>query len=107
MRFPRPHKYSARKTVVDNIAFASRAEARRYQELKLLEHAGYIKNLESQPCYDLVINGVKVGKYVADFRYVQDGRTVVEDVKGMKTAVYRLKAKMVKAIHGVTVKETA
>lgn len=107
MRFPAQHKYSAKRTEVDGITFDSKAEAARYQNLRLLERAGLISHLELQVRYDFAINGVKLGYYLCDFRYVQDGETVVEDVKGMKTPVYRLKAKLMKALYGITVKETA
>lgn len=105
-------KYGAVPTDVDGIRFASKAEARRYGELSLMEYAGEIHELELQPAYDLVVNGVKIGKYVADFRYVlaDTGAVVVEDVKGgnaTKTPVYRLKAKLVRALYGVEISEVA
>ena len=96
------NKYNAKKTSVDGITFDSKAEARRYQELKLLERGGVIRNLELQPKYELMPAFVDVtGKkqramhYVADFRYVDErGVTVVEDVKGVETAVFKLKRKL-------------
>jgi hypothetical protein len=100
-------KYGAIRTEVDGITFASKAEARRYAELRLLRDAGAIYDLTLQPRFDLSVNGVKIGTYVADFRYV-DGETheiLVEDVKGVRTPVYRLKAKLVKALYGITVQE--
>ena len=103
-------KYHAVPTEIDGIRFASKAEARRYQELSLLESGGAIRELELQPAYDLIVNGVKVGRYVGDFRYWDNERNVavVEDVKGgnaTKTPVYRLKRKLVQAIHGITISE--
>lgn len=99
-------KYRNVKTVVNGIEFASKKEARRYSELRLLERGGLIQDLELQVKYPLVINGIKVGSYIADFRY-QEGHTVkVEDTKGMKTPVYRLKAKLMKALYGITILET-
>lgn len=101
--------------MVDNIRFDSKREAARYKELKLLERAGQIRNLALQVPYDLVVNGQKVGRYVADFRYRRvsppksdwDYRhPVVEDVKGMKTPVYNLKKKLMKALHGIEILET-
>ena len=53
-----------------------------------------------------MIKGVKVGFYKADFRYMQDGELIVEDVKGMKTPIYNLKKKMIKAIYGIEILET-
>jgi hypothetical protein len=58
-----------------------------------------------QPRFPIEINGRKVCTYIADFSYNSYGSRVVEDVKGMKTATYRLKAKLVEAVHGVTVVE--
>lgn len=102
----RRNKYGAVRTEVDGIVFASRAEARHYGRLKILERAGEITDLELQPKYDLHVNGVKVAYYKADFRYVtRDGQTVVEDVKGVKTPVYRLKKKMLKAEYGIDIQE--
>jgi hypothetical protein len=99
-------KFKSRKTTVDGIEFHSTKEARRYSELRLLERSGAILRLELQPRYDFVLNGVKLGFYKADFRYVENGQIVVEDVKGMTTPMYNLKAKMMRAFHGVTIRET-
>jgi|SRR6186997_866181 len=108
-------KYAAVPTVVDGVRFASKKEARRYAELRLLEQAGQIRELELQPVYVLHVSQAahpfvraSVGKYVADFRYREgpQGLLVVEDVKGCKTPVYRLKKRMVAAEYGVIVRET-
>ena len=101
-----PLKYRAQPTTVDGIRFASKREAARYCELRLMERAGHIRNLELQPRYPMVVNGLTVCVYVADFRYVAaDGRAVVEDVKGVRTPAYVIKAKLMKALHGVEVSE--
>jgi hypothetical protein len=100
------HKYHAIPTEIDGIRFDSKSEAIRYQELKLLERAGEISNLELQPKYSIDINGKHICNYVADFRYLDRGVLVVEDVKGMKTPVYRLKKKMVEAAYGIVITET-
>lgn len=105
-------KYGAIPTEVDGIRFASRAEARRYGVLRLLEAAGEIADLELQPSFELVVNGVKVATYRADFRYrdVATGETVVEDVKGGRatvTPVYRLKRRLVLALYGIEIKEVS
>jgi len=102
----RKSKYGAVKTEVDGIVFDSKKEARRYLELKTMEKAGVISALELQPSFDLVVNGVKIGKYKGDFRYVVNGTYVVEDCKGMKTPVYRLKKKLMLALHSITILET-
>ena len=99
-------KYRAQKTTLDGIAFDSKGEAQRYAMLKLEQRAGLISDLELQPEFEFKINGEKICKYKADFRYVRDGETVVEDFKGMKTPLYRIKAKMFRATYGFAVTET-
>lgn len=100
-------KYSAVKTRVDGISFDSKKEARRYKELKILEKADEIKSLELQPRFLLQekfkYNGKTIRKieYIADFRYIDEkGNTIVEDVKGMKTEVYKIKKKIFLKIYG-------
>ena len=100
------NKYRAIKTIVDDITFDSKKEAKRYTQLKLLVKAGVVTKLELQPRYDLIINTVKCGFYKADFRYFENGKEVIEDVKGMKTPVYNLKKKLIKAIYGIEIFET-
>lgn len=98
-------KYRSIKTVVDNITFASKKEALRYQDLKLLQKAKVINSLVLQPVFTIAINGQKICDYIADFSYVEDGKLIVEDVKGVKTPVYKLKKKLVKALHQVEIQE--
>ena len=102
-------KYHNRRTEIDGITFASKREASRYAELKLLQRIGEIVELECQPRYPLTLNGVKLATYVADFRYrrVVSGEIVVEDVKSKPTItdVYRLKKKLMLAIHGIELNE--
>ena len=97
------HKYrvtTADKRTMDNIVFDSKAEMTRYAELKLLLKANLISDLELQPVYLLQGKFRKSGRtiraihYKADFRYIENGKTVIEDVKGMKTQVYNIKKKM-------------
>lgn len=99
-------KYGAQPVEVDGRRFASKREAARYLLLKARAAAGEIEGLELQPRYPLVVNGVKVAVYVADFRYREAGTLVVEDTKGFRTPIYRLKRKLMKAIHGIDVRET-
>jgi hypothetical protein len=101
-------KYGNKKTTVDGIVFDSRAEARRYQELKLLERAGEIFGLKRQQQFPIIINGMKVCTYIADFTYsdLRKGRDVVEDHKGFPTPQYALKKKLMKAVHGIEILET-
>lgn len=100
-------KYGAKPKTVHGRRFDSQAEARRYQQLLILGLAGDLQNLELQPTYPLVVNGVKVGTYRADFAYdcVDTGARVVEDVKGLPTPVYRLKKRLVRALHGIDIQE--
>lgn len=108
-------KYKAVKTTVDGITFDSKKEAARYSELKLMEQAGDIRHLILQPRYELSVTfhmlggesmEVPIGYYVADFRYTdRDANTVVEDVKGMKTPMYRWKKRHVEAQYGIEIRE--
>jgi len=100
------NKYGAKRTIVDGIVFDSKREAARYVALRTLLRAGKISGLQLQPKYDLTVNGVKLGKYIADFMYVENGSVIVEDSKGFKTPVYRLKKKLLKALYGVEIRET-
>lgn len=103
----RRHKYNAVPTTVDGIRFASKSEATRYAELKLLERAGKIRNLALQPKFPLVVNGIEVAQYWADFKYFEGNETVVEDRKGFETDVFKLKRKLFEAIYpGITFKVT-
>ena len=99
-------KYKAKKTVVDGITFDSKKEAARYVELKMMERAGEITDLELQPKFTLqkkykngVGKAIREVYYIADFQYKQNGETVIEDVKGMRTDVYKLKKKMFEWIY--------
>jgi len=103
---PWKSKYKAQPVVIDGVRFASKKEGARYLQLKLLEKSGHIKNLELQPRYDFIINGVNCGYYKADFRYFKDQKRIVEDVKGVRTPVYALKCKLVKALYNVEILET-
>lgn len=98
-------KYNAKRVECDGITFASIREAKRYKELKLLEKAGVIHNLELQPEFPISINGIKCFTYKGDFVYFDDNKRVVEDVKGMKTPIYRLKKKCVEAYYSIKIVE--
>lgn len=102
------HKYNAQKTVIDGIRFDSKAEAEYYLQLKLLQKAGEIVSIELQPEFELLPaeKGKRAVKYVADFLVTySDGREEIIDVKGVKTAVYRLKKRWVEHKYGIQVKE--
>lgn len=108
-------KYRNKPTVIDGIRFASRAEGRRYTELKLLERAGVITGLKLQPRFQLLdayrngagkrIRGIT---YTADFEYIEDGKRIIEDVKSRatKTQAYGLRKKLFeKRHHPLTITE--
>ncbi len=119
------NKYRAQKATIDGITFDSKKEARRWQELKLLEAAGQIRDLNRQVKFDLKAyrasinhpaqpikirsagfpNG-RLATWTADFTYVEDGKWTVEDVKGMDTPVSRLKRAIVEAMLGIEVRIT-
>ena len=120
-------KYKAKKASVDGIEFDSRKEANRYCELKLLQRAGKIQNLELQKAFELIpaqreadtigkrggiIKGKVIEKavfYRADFVYTENGETVVEDVEGYKGggayAVFTIKRKLLLYKYGIKIKE--
>lgn len=121
-------KYGAHPQVIDGIRFDSTKEASRYRELRILEHAGQIRDLEIHPRFPIDVvtlwrEGrwtwattrteapaiVPCGVYTADFRYhdVTTGAVVVEDVKSgpTKTTAYRLRKRLVEAIHGIQITE--
>nr|DAH85054.1 MAG TPA: Endonuclease [Caudoviricetes sp.] len=124
----RRRKYGNTRITVDGIQFDSKREAARYQELKLLERAGVISFLQRQTKFQLIpdqhapSNAVytkgprkgqrKPGKllehecsYIADFCYIQNGETVVEDAKGYRTEVYRIKKKLMLERYGIQIRE--
>lgn len=96
------NKYKNQKVTVDGHPFDSIREANRYKDLKLMERAGAIKDLELQPKFELLPTirteheTLRKTVYKADFKYfdVNADHEVVEDVKGFKTDVYKLKKKM-------------
>lgn len=106
-------KYHNQKTVIDGITFDSKHEGHRYWELKMMERAGEIRDLQLQYPFEL-LPAQKEGKkcveravkYVADFVYYdKNGNLVVEDAKGVKTELYRLKKKMLRYFKGIEIKE--
>lgn len=85
--------------------FDSKSEYRRWDYLQTLENAGEIAGLRRQIPFELRVNGMLVCKYVADFVYIDGkGETVVEDVKGVVTREFRIKQKLMRALHGIDVK---
>ena len=119
-------KYNNKKVVVNGIKFDSQKEAKRYQELSLLEKAGVISDLQMQvkflliPAqYEIVERFGKKGQklqsgtkcvekecsYYADFVYKQGNNTIVEDTKGFKTPEYIIKRKFMLFKYGIRIKE--
>ena len=118
-----PGKYHNKRTTVDGITFDSLKEAKRWKELLLMLKSGAIQDLQRQVRFVLIPSqrepdtigkkgGVHKGKllerecvYIADFVYKENGKTVVEDTKGMRTTEYVIKRKMMLYIHGIKIKE--
>ena len=98
-------KYRAKSITIDGFFFPSLKEGRRYMDLKILLRAGKISELVRQPVFEIVMNGIKCGEYWADFGYLENGQRKVEDVKGFKTDVYKLKKKLVEAQYGIQIIE--
>ena len=99
------NKFHAQRAEVDGITFDSKKEAARYGELKLLLKAGEITDLELQVTYPMIVNKQKVCSYRTDFRYTEKGKQIVEDVKGIRTSLYGLKKKLLKACYGIEISE--
>ena len=112
------NKYGNKKIVMDGEKFDSLKEAGRYQELKLLERTGKITDLQRQVSFELIpvqrdYTGKVIEKkcsYIADFVYqekesIGESHIVVEDVKGKKTEVYKIKKKLMLHVHGIRIKE--
>lgn len=107
-------KYHARRTTVDGITFDSKREADRYLVLKSMEEDGTIEDLRRQvryeltPAFDVDGRHYRPVFYIADFTYTdrETGEEIVEDVKGMRTDVYKLKSKLFARRYGKVIKET-
>ena len=107
-------KYKNKKVMIDGIKFDSKKEANRYQELKLMQRAGIIRDLQRQVKYVLIPSqkgddGRVIERpctYIADFVYIDEkGKTVVEDTKGYRTNDFKIKRKLMLYIHGVKINE--
>lgn len=91
-------KYHAKRCMVDRERFDSKLEAGRFGSLKLMERAGAISHLMRQVRFPLLVGGVKIGDYVADFTYLDGSHTqVIEDAKGVLTPLCRWKLKHMEA----------
>lgn len=104
-RLPGRSKYGAQPAERNGEKFDSQAEARRYDELCLLQKAGDITRLVTHPVYSLRVNSIEICRYEADFEYLRGGQRVVEDVKGVRTDAYKIKARLMLACHGIAIVE--
>lgn len=105
-------KYRSKKIEYNGMTFDSKKELRRYNELKVLERVGEISHLQRQVKFVLIPTQIIKGKllekecsYYADFVYEENGETVVEDVKGMRTTEYVIKRKLMLYVHNIKIKE--
>jgi hypothetical protein len=104
-------KYNAAGERVDGIFFHSKAESVRYLQLKAMQERGEIESLILQPSYECVVKNHKITTYRSDFKYCviddrgQTTKTVIEDVKGMVTDIYKIKKKLVEACFDVKIIE--
>ena len=107
-KFKKSSKFGAKKTMVDGITFDSKWESERYGQVKAMERGGIVTDLELQVKYDIVINDIKICKYIADFVYKEESpdgkiKEIVEDAKGFETPEFKLKKKLMKAVHGIDI----
>jgi hypothetical protein len=103
------NKYGAKKvTAPDGEKFDSMKEYQRWGVLKLMQRAGMISDLKRQARFELIPKqeGETACTYIADFTYYQNGKYIVEDVKGCKTDVYKIKRKLMLWVHGIRIQET-
>lgn len=101
-------KYRNKKTSIGGITFDSAKEARRWQELLLLQRAGQITDLTRQKRHRLIVEGKLICTYISDASYIENGVEVDEDTKSpvtRKLPVYRLKAKLFEALMGRAIRE--
>jgi hypothetical protein len=108
MKIPAGNKYKNVKTPLDGHTFDSKREAGEFALLKLRERAGEVSEIELQPTFPLVVNGVKIGRFTADFRFVDhiEKRRRVIDVKSPPTAkntAFRLRKKLAEALYGIEI----
>ena len=103
----RRNKFNARRTAGrDGVVYDSKREAERASELQLLQAGGKISDLVPQVLFLLEVNGVHICDYRADFVYTESGNRIVEDCKGFRTREYKIKKALMKAVHGIEIRET-
>lgn len=103
-------KFGNTKVTIKGEVYDSKKEAERHRQLRLLEAGGRIRNLRRQVKYLLIVNGVRIASYTADYVYEELAKDVwtevVEDVKGFPNDRWPMKKKLMKACHGIVVRET-
>ena len=105
---PAQSKFGNKRVEFDGFWFDSKAEANHYAQLKQLHRGGVITELVVHPVFRLEISGFLICKYIADFEYHRDGVRYVVDVKSEPTRkhpVYRLKKRLLFALHGIEITE--
>lgn len=99
-------KYKSISVILDGIFFRSTKEGNRYIELRFKQKMGLISELKLQVPFELIVEGILIEKYIADFTYIENGIFIVEDTKGKKLSDYRRKKKWMKNIYGIEIKES-
>ncbi len=100
----RRSKYGNKKVTAFGMKFDSKGEYARYLFLKDAEKQGNIINLQCQVAFKIDVNGQHICKYIADFTYLVNNVMIVEDFKGIETAIFRLKKKLMLAVLNIDVK---
>ena len=105
MKARRGNKYRAQKITVDGVTFDSKREALAVARLWTLEKAGEISGLKLQVPYKLEVNGILICKYIADAVFYDKlaGRLRVWDAKGFETRDFKIKKKLMLAVHNIEV----
>lgn len=103
-------KYKNRQITIDGHKFPSHKEGKRYLQLKLLQANGEIRDLQLQVPFRCEVNGKLICKYLCDFVYEEyrHGKwtKILDDAKGFQTDIYKLKKKLILAIHGFEIRES-
>jgi|TARA_B100000900_G_scaffold387972_1_gene379653 hypothetical protein len=109
IRYGKYNKYNAKKTEFMGFKFDSKWEAERYGQLASMQMAGVVQDLKRQVKFDIIVNDIKICKYIADFVYTlvhEDGKKekIVEDAKGVQTTDFKIKMKLMKAVNNIEIK---
>ena len=99
-------KYGNKPVEMDGIKFASIREHREYCTLKLRQRSGHISRLECHPTFKLIVDGVLIGKFTPDFKFIENGKPRIIEVKSPATAketAFRLRKKLFEALYKIPV----